>query len=74
MRPVLLLPNPVQHFYRGGDRIAALRGIVAETEYQPEEWLGATVTRFGTSGYCVPGDPVHQVPQGSRRALPSSSG
>ncbi|GAB2557908.1 class I mannose-6-phosphate isomerase [Leucobacter ruminantium] len=55
MKPLLLVPNPVQHFYRGGDRIAALRGIVAETDHQPEEWLGATVTRFGeeTTGLAV---------------------
>ena len=46
MNPVLLPPNPVQHFYRGGDRIAALRGIVPETDHQPEEWLAATVSRF----------------------------
>lgn len=49
MKPVLLPPNPVQHFYLGGDRIAALRGIVPETDRQPEEWLGATVARFGDS-------------------------
>lgn len=47
MIPVLLPPNPVQHFYRGGDRIARLRGIVPETDHQPEEWLAATVSRFG---------------------------
>ncbi len=47
MKPLLLPPNPVQHFYLGGDRIAALRGIVPETDRQPEEWLGATVARFG---------------------------
>lgn len=47
MIPVLLPPNPVQHFYRGGDRIAALRGIVPETDRQPEEWLASTVSRFG---------------------------
>lgn len=47
MKPLLLLPNPVQHFYRGGDRIAALRGFVPESDRQPEEWLGATVSRFG---------------------------
>jgi mannose-6-phosphate isomerase len=48
MKPVLLPPNPVQHFYLGGDRIAALRGIVPETDRQPEEWLGSTVSRFGS--------------------------
>ena len=47
MIPLLLPPNPVQHFYLGGDRIAALRGIVPETDRQPEEWLGSTVARFG---------------------------
>ncbi|MGO1538426.1 MAG: class I mannose-6-phosphate isomerase [Leucobacter sp.] len=47
MKPLLLPPNPVQHFYRGGDRIGALRGFTPETDHQPEEWLGATVPRFG---------------------------
>ncbi|MBL3687843.1 phosphoheptose isomerase [Leucobacter zeae] len=47
MLPILLPPNPVQHFYRGGDRIAALRGIEQRTDHQPEEWLGSTVARFG---------------------------
>lgn len=58
--PLLLIPNPVQHFYRGGDRIAALRGIVPETDHQPEEWLGATVTRFGdpVTGLAVTPDGV----------------
>lgn len=46
MYPLLLPPNPIQHFYRGGDRIAALRGITQLTEFQPEEWVGATVSRF----------------------------
>jgi mannose-6-phosphate isomerase len=58
MIPVLLPPNPVQHFYRGGDRIAALRGIVPETDHQPEEWLAATVSRFGdpVTGLAVTAD------------------
>jgi len=58
MIPVVLPPNPVQHFYRGGDRIAALRGIVPETDRQPEEWLAATVSRFGdpVTGLAVTGD------------------
>lgn len=47
MKPVLLPPAPLQHFYRGGDRIAALRGATLESEHQPEEWLGSTVSRFG---------------------------
>lgn len=45
--PVELAPNPIDHFYRGGDRIAALRGFAQTSEFQPEEWLAATVTRDG---------------------------
>ena len=58
MIPVVLPPNPVQHFYRGGDRIAALRGIVPQTDRQPEEWLAATVSRFGdpVTGLAVTAD------------------
>lgn len=50
MKPLLLPPNPIQHFYRGGDRIAALRGIEQLTAFQPEEWIGSTVSRFGEPG------------------------
>ncbi|MFC6356374.1 hypothetical protein [Luethyella okanaganae] len=48
----------MQHFYLGGDRIAALRGIVPETDRQPEEWLAATVSRFGdpVTGLAVTAD------------------
>jgi mannose-6-phosphate isomerase len=45
MKPAALAPNLIDHFYRGGDRIAALRGIEQSSEFQPEEWLGATVSR-----------------------------
>jgi mannose-6-phosphate isomerase len=45
--PVRLAANPVQHFYRGGSRIAALRGFAPATDHQPEEWVAATVSRFG---------------------------
>ncbi len=45
--PALLAPNPIEHFYRGGARIAALRGIEQVSDHQPEEWVGATVARFG---------------------------
>lgn len=47
MHPLLLPPNLIEHYYRGGDRIAALRGIKPESDHHPEEWLGSTVTRFG---------------------------
>jgi mannose-6-phosphate isomerase len=45
MKPAALAPNLIDHFYRGGDRIARLRGIEQTSEFQPEEWLGATVSR-----------------------------
>ncbi len=45
MKPLRLAPNLVDHFYAGGARIAALRGIVTTSTHQPEEWLGSTVSR-----------------------------
>ena len=54
-RPYLLPPNVIEHFYRGGERIAALRGHPARSASdgplrRPEEWLGSTVERWGTDG------------------------
>lgn len=43
MRPVLMPPNIVDHFYSGGARIAAFREVPAPSERSPEEWLAATV-------------------------------
>ncbi len=47
MRPVLMPPNRLDHFYLGGGRITDLRGVPATSESSPEEWLASTVTRFG---------------------------
>jgi mannose-6-phosphate isomerase len=47
MSPVLLAPNLIDHFYAGGAKIAALRGLVTTSANQPEEWIAATVTRLG---------------------------
>ncbi len=47
MRPVQLSANLINHFYRGGAKIAALRRLPAAGERQPEEWIAATVSRFG---------------------------
>ncbi len=57
MRPFLLPPNTFDHFYRGGSRIAELRGSPVGT-HRPEEWLGSVVTRFGepTTGLTTFGD------------------
>lgn len=40
-------PNILDHFYRGGERIAALRGVPFPSPQRPEEWLAATVHRYG---------------------------
>ncbi|MEK9737371.1 MAG: mannose-6-phosphate isomerase, partial [Candidatus Nanopelagicales bacterium] len=44
--PVLLPVNQFDHFYRGGDRIGALRHGPGGPN-RPEEWIGSTTTRFG---------------------------
>jgi mannose-6-phosphate isomerase len=46
VKPVLLPPNVLRHFYEGGARIAALRGIELEGDHMPEEWIGAVNTTF----------------------------
>jgi mannose-6-phosphate isomerase len=47
LRPLVLPPNPVPRFYRGGAAIAALRGTTEVGERTPEEWVGSTTTVFG---------------------------
>jgi mannose-6-phosphate isomerase len=49
VKPQLLPPNVLRHFYSGGARIAALRGIELDSDHMPEEWLGAANTTFGDS-------------------------
>lgn len=50
MRPYVLPPNILRHFYAGGERIAALRGTEPR-DHTPEEWIGAANTTFdGTRG------------------------
>jgi len=44
--PVLLPPNRFDHFYLGGDRIAALRGGPGGPR-RPEEWLASATPRAG---------------------------
>jgi mannose-6-phosphate isomerase len=56
LQPHVLPPNVIDLFYRGGERIAALRwkdgpGVAGgEPLRRPEEWLASTVTRWGTDG------------------------
>lgn len=46
-QPQLLPPNVVEHWYAGGPALAAWRGIAPVGERSPEEWIAATVSRFG---------------------------
>ena len=46
MMPMLLPVNQFDHFYRGGDRIGALRHGPGGPS-RPEEWIGSTTARFG---------------------------
>ncbi|WP_332665620.1 class I mannose-6-phosphate isomerase [Aeromicrobium sp.] len=47
MMPTQLRPNLIDHFYAGGAKIAALRGIATTSARQPEEWIASTVARAG---------------------------
>ncbi|OBF36748.1 phosphoheptose isomerase [Mycobacterium sp. ACS1612] len=47
MQPQLLPPNVVRHWYAGGPALAAWRGLPPVGDRSPEEWIGATVSRFG---------------------------
>jgi mannose-6-phosphate isomerase len=47
VHPQLLPPNVVSHWYAGGKALAAWRGLPPVGERSPEEWIGATVARFG---------------------------
>ncbi len=46
MKPILLPVNQFDHFYRGGDRIGALRHGPGGPQ-RPEEWIASTTSRFG---------------------------
>jgi len=48
MKPQVLPPNVLRHFYLGGARIAAFRGLTLDSDHMPEEWIGAVNTTFGS--------------------------
>jgi mannose-6-phosphate isomerase len=47
VKPAVLPPNVLRHFYEGGPRIAAFRGLDLSSDHMPEEWIGAVNTTFG---------------------------
>lgn len=50
MEPVLLPANQLHRFYRGGERIAALRSSGIADPYAPEEWIASMVSPYGEPG------------------------
>ena len=60
MKPVLLDPNPVRRFYRGGSRIGRFRNGGRDEgagrqfrpwgDDTPEDWVGSTTPVFGSDG------------------------
>jgi mannose-6-phosphate isomerase len=49
MRPVALSPNQPRQFYRGGSALSAFRGTPETDGYRPEDWIGSTTARHGTT-------------------------
>ena len=47
-QPIKLSANQFDHFYKGGNRIGKLRNGPGGP-MRPEEWLGSTTTRFGST-------------------------
>lgn len=47
--PLLLPSNRFPRFYRGGDRIDALRGLPPGDDHRPEDWVGSTATSYGSA-------------------------
>ena len=48
MRPLPLPANQLRRFYRGGSRIAELRGLPDRIDQAPEDWVGSVTTVFGS--------------------------
>jgi mannose-6-phosphate isomerase len=47
VEPIVLPPNQLHRFYRGGRRINALRGSGNVDPYAPEEWIASMTSPFG---------------------------
>ncbi|MGH2662673.1 MAG: class I mannose-6-phosphate isomerase [Actinomycetota bacterium] len=50
VEPIVLGPNQVRRFYRGGWAISEFRGIPNEDDHAPEDWVGSATTVFGEVG------------------------
>ena len=47
LKPVLLGPNQLDRFYRGGTKIAWFRGLAEDGDHLPEDWVASTTSAFG---------------------------
>jgi mannose-6-phosphate isomerase len=50
MEPIVLPPNQLHRFYKGGERISSLRSSGNEDPYAPEEWIASMTSPFGEQG------------------------
>lgn len=50
MEPIVLGPNQVHRFYRGGPAISELRGLSSEDDHAPEDWVGSATSVFDAGG------------------------
>ncbi len=57
--PVVLPSNQLRRFYRGGARIARLRGQEATDAGGPEDWVGSAATSWGS-----PTEGLSRLPDG----------
>jgi mannose-6-phosphate isomerase len=50
LEPLVLPPNQLHRFYRGGRRISSLRSSSNDDPYAPEEWIASMASPFGEPG------------------------
>jgi mannose-6-phosphate isomerase len=50
MKPIVLGPNQLHRFYRGGARIARFRGLSDVDDEAPEDWVASATTVHGDGG------------------------
>jgi len=50
VEPIVLGPNQVHRFYRGGPAIAEFRGTRSADDHAPEDWVASATSVFGSEG------------------------
>jgi mannose-6-phosphate isomerase len=49
VEPIVLGPNQIHRFYRGGESITRFRGISHQDDFAPEDWVGSATAVFGSA-------------------------